>query len=239
VAYNYSRLVLSGTDNRKRHFTEKHLMRGTKKLGDVLREAGLIDEFQLDSALSHQRNWGGKLGSILVEKGFIGEEDLARAMSEKLHIPHVDLFDPEIPEEVINLIKPDVAKKYSVVPVRKEAHSLMLALSNPLDIEAIDTIRFITGINVKPCFALESEITDALRKYYDHENVDRRRKSPAAREEAQETGIIHGANAGLVAAPSPEEGTQRLDALVSLLVEKGVITREELAAMIRRVKTGR
>jgi type IV pilus assembly protein PilB len=144
-----------------------------KKLGDMLKEAGLIDDFQLQSSLSHQRNWGGKLGSILIELEFIKERDLARIISEKLGIPYVNPFDPEIPESIIKLIKPEVAKKYQVVPVRKERGTLVLVMSDPLDIESMDGIRFITGLEIKPALALESEIRDAIRKYYDHEEFER------------------------------------------------------------------
>ena len=60
-------------------------MAEAKKLGELLKEAGLIDDFQLQSALSHQRAWGGKLGSILIELEFVREEDLTRVIAEIAH----------------------------------------------------------------------------------------------------------------------------------------------------------
>ena len=111
-------------------------MAEVKKIGDMLIEAGLIDDFQLQSALSHQRNWGGKLGSVLIEMEFVREEDLARVIAEKLKTPYVNLFDPAIAPEVVKLIKPEVAKKYLVMPAKKEKGSLTLAMTDPLDIEA-------------------------------------------------------------------------------------------------------
>ena len=142
-----------------------------KKLGDFLKEAGLIDDFQLETALSHQRNWGGKLGSILVDLEFVREDEVTRVLAEKLNIPYVNLFDPEIPEASIMLMKADVAKKYGVMPVRKEGHSIVIAMSDPLDMEAIDDLRFSTGLLVKPALAPASEIKDAIKKYYDGEEV--------------------------------------------------------------------
>jgi type IV pilus assembly protein PilB len=149
-------------------------MAETKKLGDMLKEAGLIDDFQLQSALSHQRNWGGKLGNILIELEFVREEDLAKVVADKLKTPYINLFEPEIPAEVVKLVRADVAKKYSVVPVRKEKSILTLAMTDPLDIEAIDAIRFATGLNIKPSLAMLSEIRDAIRKYYDGEEIVRK-----------------------------------------------------------------
>src|SRR4030067_3820055 len=137
-----------------------------KSLGDVLKGAGLIDESQLQAALTHQRNWGGKLGTILVEMGFIHEKDVVKAISETLRIPYVNLFEPELAEGVVKLIKPDIAKKYNIIPVKKDGGAIMVAMSDPLDIKMIDEVQFVTGITIKPALALEAEIRDAIRKYY-------------------------------------------------------------------------
>ena len=94
-------------------------MADRKKLGDLLKEAGLIDDFHLEAALSHQRNLGGKLGAIIVELEFAREEDIARVISEKMGVAYVNLFEPEIPQDVYKLLKADMAKKFGVIPVRK------------------------------------------------------------------------------------------------------------------------
>jgi type IV pilus assembly protein PilB len=228
-----------------------------RKLGDMLKEAGLIDDFQLQSALSHQRSWGGKLGSILIELEFIREEDVARVIAEKLKIPYVNLFDPEIPEDVVKLIKSDVARKYHVMPAKKDKGALQLAMSDPFDIEAIDAIRFATGLNIKPTLGLESELRDAIRKYYDGEEIARRQTPsyPRAHSSGGKMEIIRGSDLNMQkteghGADSPilsrEESAQqaltdsriRFDALTALLIEKGLITREELVSMIYQKKIG-
>jgi hypothetical protein len=217
-------------------------MAETKKLGDMLKEAGLIDDFQLQKALAHQRNWGGKLGSIIIELGFVQEEDVARVIAEKLRTSYVNLFEPEIPESVISIIKPDIAKKYHVVPAKRDRQTLTLAMSDPLDMDAIDAIRFITGLSVKPTLALESEIRDAIKKYYDGAEVVRAQEATTVRTRAagEKPEIIH---AGDFAAPRAEgaeaaDVSVRLDALTTLLIEKGIITREELVNRMYQRKTG-
>jgi hypothetical protein len=231
-------------------------MTAAKKIGELLIEAGLIDDFQLQSALAHQRSWGGKLGAILIEMEFVREEDVAQAIAKRFRTPWANLFEPEIPAVVLKAIKEDLVKKYSVVPVRKEAGGLVVAMSNPLDIEVIDALRFATGFNIKPALALESELKDAIRKYYDHEKVVRR---PAARfqdiaaKTSGELEITHSADFTAkkkAEEPSPliepEEAAQqtmpdrevRIDALISLLIEKGLITRDELVSMIYQKKMG-
>lgn len=214
-----------------------------KKLGDLLKEAGLIDDFQLQSALSHQRSWKGKLGSILIELGFVKESQLATVLSEKLRIPHVNLFAPEIPDEIVNLIKAEIAKKHGVVPVKVEGRVLTLAVNDPMDMEALDEVRFITGLAVKPALAMESEIRDAIRKYYDGETV-RHQDAPTIHEKVEaapaEMEIIH--ERSEQAAAQVERGRGRLDqvtvrelleAVVTVLAEKGVMTRDELAEALR------
>ena len=231
-------------------------MTEAKKLGELLKDAGLIDDFQLQSALSHQRNWGGKLGAILVELKFVREEDVARVIAEKLRIPYANLFEPEIPETVLNLIKGDIAKKYTVIPVKREGGGLVVAMADPLDIEVMDALRFVTGLHIKPALALDSEIKDAVRKYYDHEDFIRkpqtllREKTDGSKEKME---IIRGSDLNIKMEPdrgSPilprEEAAQqtlvdnkiRIDALISLLIEKGLITRDELVSMIYQKKIG-
>ena len=233
-------------------------MAAAKKLGELLKEVGLIDDFQLESALSHQRTWGGKLGAILVELEFVSEEEVAKVIADKLKIPYANLFEPEIPEASLKFIKAEVAKRYSVVPVKKEGGGLVVAMSDPLDIEVMDSLRFATGLNIKPALALDSEIKLALRKYYDHEDVVRRPKASFQQTAGSSSGkmeIIHGSDLNMTkveqgdpssAMLSSQETAQqsltdnkvRLDALISLLIEKGLITRDELVSMVYQKKLG-
>ncbi len=229
-----------------------------KKLGDVLKEAGLIDESQLQAALTHQRNWGGKIGAILVELGFVKETALAKAISETLRIPYVNLFEPEVPEGIVKLIKPDIAKKYNIMPAKKEGGSLWVAMADPMDIKSLDEIRFVTGLTIKPVLAMASEISDAIRKYYDHETVVHKDSSELLekikssfkdkdmeiiRESGDmKSGVEWKAPAQPAQTARPEQSSVtdklRLDALISLLMEKGLITRDELGKIIEQKKLG-
>ncbi len=229
-------------------------MTGRKRLGDLMKEAGLIDDFQLESALSHQRNWGGKLGAILVELEFAREEDIARIVSEKLNIPYVNLFEPELSADIVKMLKPDMAKKFGVIPVRKDANTLVLAMSDPLDIETMDNIRFITGLPIKPVLAMAPEIRDAIRKYYDGEPVTRGNKL-TVKETVQQAGEMEivrevpeftptdwSKKAGQQEQSEHAAGSDRqklvLDALISLLIDKDFITRGELAKYLEQKKMG-
>ena len=233
--------------------TARPAMTDIRKLGDLLKEEGIIDDFQLEAALSHQRNWGGKLGAIVVELEFAREEDIARVISEKLKIPYVNLFEPELPQESVKMLKAEIVKKYNVIPVRREGNSLVLAMSDPMDIETMDNIRFITGLSIKPMLAMASEVKDAIRKYYDGEDVVRTSKI-SFRESARKSQKLE------IVREVPDDAkmidlqqqqpdshmvrqdiaTQKIliDALTTLLIEKQFFTREELAKFIEMKKMG-
>jgi hypothetical protein len=237
-------------------------MADKKKLGELLKDAGLIDDVQLNAALSHQKNWGGKLGSILVEMQYVHEADLARILAERLRIPYVNLFDPPVPDAITRLIKPEIAKKYTIIPARKDGGSLIVAMADPMDMAALDEVRFITGLPIKPALAMESEIKDAIRKYYDREEVifrdrafrekfDKFAAAPAdkmeiIREGDQKGDINVGAEWKPPAQAQPAKSTGHetvtdrllIDALVNILLEKKLITREELLRMIEQKRMG-
>jgi type IV pilus assembly protein PilB len=224
-----------------------------KKLGDLLKEAGLIDDFQLEAALSHQRNWGGKLGAIIVELEFAREEDIARVISEKMGVPYVNLFEPELSPDVLKLLKADMAKKFGVIPVKKEANALILAMSDPMDFETMDNVRFITGLTIKPVLSMAAEI-----KYYDGEPVTRKammtfresaKKSTRLEivrevpdlattefnQQSMQQSIVQDSSA-----LRQDIATQKviIDALTTLLIEKDFFTRDELAKIIEQKKMG-
>ncbi len=230
-----------------------------KRIGEILKEAGLIDDFQLQSALSHQKNWGGKLGAILVEMGFVQERDIDRLLSQQLHVPFVDLFDSPVPPAVLKVIKPDVAKKYTIIPVRKEGDAVLVAMADPQDIRTLDEIRFITGLSLRPALAPEADIKDAIRKYYDHEEIIRREKVPAFKpeRETRPMEIIRESERTVAAEPAeqprhagPDQPMEmplrqelasvklHIEALITLLLERGLISRDELVRIIEHKKIG-
>jgi hypothetical protein len=226
-----------------------------KKMGDLLKEAGLIDDFQLEAALSHQRNWGGKIGAIVVELEFAQEEDIARVISETMGVDYANLFEPEISADVLKLLKADIAKKFGVIPVKKESNALVLAMSDPMDFETMDNIRFITGLTIKPVLSMATEIKDAIRKYYDGETVVRN-KPVSFRESAKKSTHLEIVREvpDLATTEWNQQNTQQqdsqglrqdvanqkaiIDALTTLLIEKDFFTRDELAKIIEQKKLG-
>jgi len=136
------------------------------KLVAILIKGNLVKEKDLDKALEIQKKSGGSLGKILVDKGFISAKDLMVAMSRQLNIPPINLSKYKIAPSVIQIIPEKSAKKYSIIPVSKIGTVLTLAMSDPLNILAIDEIKILTSYDIDPVIATENDIREAITNYY-------------------------------------------------------------------------
>ncbi|TYO99937.1 type IV pilus assembly protein PilB [Geothermobacter ehrlichii] len=139
----------------------------SNRLGELLVKNNLIDDAQLARALEEQKATGGRLGASLIKLGFIKEEELAAFLSRQYGVPSINLAEFEIDPNVIALIPAEVAQKYQIVPVNRAGATLIVAMSDPSNIFAIDDIKFMTGYNVEVVVAPEQSIKDAIDKYYD------------------------------------------------------------------------
>lgn len=141
----------------------------TSRLGDILVKNNIITSEQLAVALQEQKMSGGqsKLGTILVKQGLIKEPDLIAFLSRQYGVPTINLADYEIEPAVIKTIPPEVAQKYNLVPVNRAGSTLIVAVSDPSNLFAIEDIKFMTSYNVEMVVTGESDIKAAIDKYYD------------------------------------------------------------------------
>ena len=138
----------------------------SKKIGELLLEHQDINEIQLETALEIQRRENGLLGSIMIKEGFITKKQLYARLEEENGIPYFELEDVEIPENVIKLISRKIAQHNNLIPVEFENDVLKVAMSDPLNIYAIDDLRLATGLDIKPMFADLGLIEQSISKYY-------------------------------------------------------------------------
>ncbi len=136
------------------------------RLGELLVRENLISLQQLQSAQTAQKQEGGKLGYHLTKLGFIEETQLTEFLSKQYGVPAINLSEFEIDADVIKLIPKEVAEKHQVVPVNRAGASLIVAMSDPSNIFAIDDIKFLTGYNIEVVVAAEAAIHTAIQKYY-------------------------------------------------------------------------
>ena len=137
-----------------------------KRISDILIEAGLINQQQLDRALILQKNKNKRLGKILVELGYVTEGQIAEALSQQLTLPLVDCDQYEITEEVKALVPKEIAEKKIIMPLEVKAKTLLLAMADPLDWETMGEIGFMTGLNVNHVIACETNLLGAIEKHY-------------------------------------------------------------------------
>ncbi len=141
-----------------------------KRISDILMEAGLINQQQLDRALILQKNKNKRLGKILVELGYVTEQQIAEALSKQLTLPLVDCNQFEITEEAKGLVSKEVAEKKIIMPLEVRGKTLLLAMADPLDWETIGEIGFMTGLNVTHVIACEANLLGAIEKHYGAED---------------------------------------------------------------------
>ena len=142
-----------------------------KRLGDLLVDAGVISQDQLVKALQVQKTekQGERLGVVLIDLGFTDEKQIVEALKAQLKIQSVDLSTLRIPEEIIRLLDEAVLRKYNLIPFKfneKNPNLLCVAMSDPLDIRAMDDVSIITGCQVERFAATPSDIAAAIDRYY-------------------------------------------------------------------------
>lgn len=137
------------------------------RLGEMLLEAGLIDRFQLDSALSLQRNLGGRIGSALVKLGYLPEETIMEFLESQAKYARVTLDEIEIPQSLMKLLPAERMLELLVIPIEmrqtKGEKILRVAMTDPTNTKLIDDLQFATGCRILPALASEDEIGHALR----------------------------------------------------------------------------
>jgi len=134
------------------------------KLGEILVKKNLVTSQQLKEALYKQRVTGEKLGSVLVKMGFINEKDLLIALSEQSGIPYIDLKEVAIDASVVSRLPPKFAWHYTIMPIKFESNQLTIATMDPS--WPLNDVKLLLGCEINQLLALESDIIEAIRKYY-------------------------------------------------------------------------
>ncbi|MBU2541028.1 MAG: hypothetical protein KJ593_03905 [Candidatus Omnitrophica bacterium] len=137
-----------------------------KQLGELLIERGVIGAKHLEKALEVQKEKGGLIGEILVELGFAKEEDIAHALTAQYGFPYLPLKNYDIDLEIVRIIPKNVAIQYCLIPIDKIGTSLTVAMSNPLNVQAIEDIELLTKCKVQTFVSTPSDIRETIKKYY-------------------------------------------------------------------------
>src|SRR5207344_1449218 len=139
--------------------------RKPKQLGQILLEQGLISEEHLQRALDEHRNTPKSLGRVLIDLGYIRERDLVRALAEQVGLEFVDLTEYRVDAAATALLPEALCRRYRALPIGEEDGKLLVAMSDPANVYALDDIRTITGRDVRPVVATSNDVEQAIQKF--------------------------------------------------------------------------
>ena len=139
--------------------------RKAKQLGQILIEQGLITSAQLEQALEEHRKTPKSLGRVLIDLQLIKEADLVRALAEQVGLEFVDLADYHIDPSSTMLLPDALARRYRAIPIGERDGKLLVAMSDPANVYALDDIRTITNRDVQPVVATAADVEQAIQKF--------------------------------------------------------------------------
>jgi len=163
--------MIEGKVKKIRDIKNKKNSISRRKLGELLVETGLLSGEKLTEALNIQKETGKRLGQVLIEMEHISEEEMAFALAMQLKIPYIDLSDYSIRTEVLESIPLEVTRKFLCIPIALENKILNVAMADPLDLNIIKDLQFITGYSIQPSISTPSQIFDSLQKHYHPEKT--------------------------------------------------------------------
>ena len=152
--------------NQIRNKSQKENFVSRRKLGELLIESGLLTVDKLRDALEVQKREGKRLGEVLIQMRIISEEEMAFALAMQLKIPFIDLRDHTIENDVIDSIPEEVCQKFVCIPVAVKNNILDVTMADPLNLNMMKDLQFITGYNIQPAISTQSQIIDRLQKYH-------------------------------------------------------------------------
>ncbi len=142
-----------------------------KRLGDILVIAGKITPYELQKSLKTQKFLGKKLGEVLIEEGIVSEADIIEAIIEQTGIERIDLNNVSFDKKAINIVPQNLCKKYNLIAFGFKDNKIKVAMSDPLNIFAIDDISISTSLEVKTYIAPSKEIQKFIDINYSTEEV--------------------------------------------------------------------
>ncbi len=139
----------------------------SKKLGEILLARGAVTEEDLGKALDEQGQTKAFLGQILLRRGVIKKRDLAEALEDQLGVPSVELSDLDIPSEMATYLPENMVRSYRVVPFNVDNNIMSVAMADPLNLTAIESMRLVTGMEVRTFFAPEEDVVLTTNRLFD------------------------------------------------------------------------
>lgn len=190
-----------------------------KRLGDLLMSVGLITQQQLDEALEQQKTTKKRLGDQLISSGYITQKQLIKALQMQLGIEFIDLSATKIPPQLSQVLPKNIAKKYSVVPVKVDKDTLYLAMADPMNFMALEEAKTATRKHVVPMISYGDAVDRAIMDLYGNEGAVR-----AIEEMKREINVMEEPDLGFATNILDKDGVQSAPTirLVNSLIERAI-----------------
>ncbi len=226
-------------------------MNDKRGLGDILVDEHLIAPEQLKQARRAARRLGSPVVSIFIDQGLVDEEDMLEALRHNVQMLEFDPATTLVDPDVVRVVTYEEATRYRLLPVQisqiGDQRVLQVAMTDPLDAQAIEDIEFTTGATVEPMIALHSHLEEAIRTHYRGivtKVIPRRRKPVAASTPRKDPATNPFSKPRLADVETKQFSDlmvtatteAQVEALVTLLVRKGVIDQDEYDEELRRRK---
>lgn len=139
------------------------MARTRRKLGEILQKWGLVNEQQVDEALTVAKANRKRIGEVLVELGHVSETDVAKALANQFNMEYIDLDQPDaISRENLELLPPDVVKKYLVLPIEQENGKLKVLVHDPMDLDLLDDLSFRLNARIETALGARGKIKEYI-----------------------------------------------------------------------------
>jgi hypothetical protein len=201
-----------------------------RTLEDLLRDEQLVDDVGLKHARRHARKNGVSLARAVVEEG-LSDEALAEAVARRLRLPRIDLSREPVDDDALREVPFDLAEARRLLPLSIDRAGkkriIRVAMADPLDLDAVEEIEMSTGCQLEAVVARAGELAEAAQRHYRHVITKMIPRKPFG-DSAPTTKPNHKVG---------DEATVelRLQALVDHLAERGVVDRDALAELVRRL----
>jgi len=142
-----------------------------RHLGEILYKAGKVEKAALIEAIKETKTTKKRLGQILLERGLVSEDVLHKAIAKQFGLKYVNLDNITVPPDAANLIPADLVRRYAILPLKRENGTLKLAISDPMDLEMMDTVRMQAGVELECYIASPSKIQNFLEEDVEEEDT--------------------------------------------------------------------
>ncbi|MCG3138077.1 MAG: hypothetical protein HJJLKODD_01935 [Phycisphaerae bacterium] len=143
------------------------MARKRRKLGEILAQQGLLSAGKLADAIEYATNNGKRVGEAIIELGLCNEDAVYQALAAQFEMPFVDLNKESVDKSALDMLPHDLIRRHLVIPFGKKDRSVRVIITDPLDLDTIDMLRFRLSPNIETALAPLSKVKHYIDNFVD------------------------------------------------------------------------